>query len=103
MQVRRNFSEILPSPPLPGPPSGSLIWGLNGAQESAGLMTPEPCRRFRLKFCSQMLASGASIPNPACVISVSVAWGSGPQSCQLSPAGLLSGQHFSSAGLPLGE
>lgn len=47
--------------------------------------------------------SGTLTLNPVCVISVSAAWGPGPQSCQLSPAGLLGRQHLPSTGLPLGE
>lgn len=40
---------------------------------------------------------------PDYTVSVSTARGSGPQSCELSPAGLLSCQHFPPTGLPLGK
>lgn len=41
--------------------------------------------------------------SPLCAFCVSAAWGPGPQSCQLPPAGLLSGQHVPSTRLPLGK
>lgn len=41
--------------------------------------------------------------SPVCALCVSTAWSPGPQSCQLSPAGLLSGQHVPPTGLPLGK
>ena len=69
------------------PPTGILIQGeLDGAQESA--------KYWHL---------GTLMINLTCTVSVSAAWGPGPQSCQLSPAGFLSRQHLPSTGLPLGE
>lgn len=86
------------SPPTPTPIRDSHpgpAWG------------PEICRsntptgssdRGPAAECSDML-----MLSPVCAFCVSAAWGPGPQSCQLSPAGLLSGQHVPSTRLPLGK
>lgn len=65
--------------------------GPDGARESAGLTTP------------QVVVQTEILLPDVCALCVFTAWGPGPQSCQLSPAGFLGGEHVPSTGLPLGK
>lgn len=83
------------------PPSGIRIRGLHEAQKSAGLTRPQVVQTEVLLPDIGILDT--LMLSPVCALCVSTAWGPGPQSCQLSPAGLLSGQHVPPTGLPLGK